>query len=570
MDTKCLICKRIVLPHAKQIRCVLCFELCHVKCLSLNSEEQSCILSCSASWYCCYCIGEALPFNNIIEDEEFKIALYCKDHFDEYWDRFSYKLFEPLDKNEFDCISPLDDVDPDLNFYHVIFQHMTMNCSYLHEQEFNDKTKLQKSPLARHFFVFHINIRSLKHNLTSLTDYLDGIEFNFPIIGISETWLTDNTCDLYGISGYTLIEKHRSTQVGGGVAIFCSDTMNVVQRVDLSIFNEFIESVFVEIPNDVFRMGKSIVIGVIYRPPGTDVSQCNILLNEILSKIQKEGKICYLLGDYNINLFNYEVHSPTAEFIDLMYSHSFVPLVNRPTRISGQSATLIDNIFTNNYQNVCETMQAILVTDISDHFPVIHINWNAIDDNHELYVVKRLNNQRNRLAFSQAIQAIDWSNIYNKPDTQSAFTCFHETICKLYDKHFPKRRIKINYSHRKPWLTDGLRQAIKTKNKLYRKNLKVKSCYNEMKYKTYRNKLRHILLKQEKNYYAELLQANRSNMKKTWSILKSLVNKSFQWGSNIRPRPSSFEIGQFGSFCDFIYVGVKAEVCATGEVWVNR
>ena len=48
------------------------------------------------------------------------------------------------------------------------------------------------------------------------------------------------------------------------------------------------------------------------------------------------------------------------------------------------------------------------------------------------------------------------------------------------------------------------------------------------------------------------------------------LNKSFQWGSNIRPRPSSFEIGQFGSFCDFIYVGVKAEVCATGAVCVNR
>ena len=238
--------------------------------------------------------------------------------------------------------------------------------------------------------------------------------------------------------------------------------MNVVQRVDLSIFNEFIESVFVEVPNDVFRMGKSIVVGVIYRPPGTDVSQCNILLNEIFSKIQKEGKICYLLGDYNINLFNYGVHSPTAEFIDLMYSHSFVPLINRPTRISGQSATLIDNIFTNNYQNVCETMQAIFVTDISDHLSVIHINWNATDDNHELYVVKHLNNQRNRLAFSQAIQAIDWSNIYHMPDTQSAFTCFHETICKLCNKHFPKQRIKINYNHGKPWLTEGLRQAIKT------------------------------------------------------------------------------------------------------------
>ena len=49
-----------------------------------------------------------------------------------------------------------------------------------------------------------------------------------------------------------------------------------------------------------------------------------------------------------------------------------------------------------------------------------------------------------------------------------------------------------------------------------------------MKYKTYRNNLRHILLKQENNYYAKLLQANRSYMKKTWSILKSLVNKGIK------------------------------------------
>ena len=49
-----------------------------------------------------------------------------------------------------------------------------------------------------------------------------------------------------------------------------------------------------------------------------------------------------------------------------------------------------------------------------------------------------------------------------------------------------------------------------------------------MKHKTYRNKLRHILLKQEKNYYAELLQAYGTNMKKIWSILKSLVTKGIK------------------------------------------
>ena len=42
--------------------------------------------------------------------------------------------------------------------------------------------------------------------------------------------------------------------------------------IDL-IFNEFIDSVFVEIPNNLFRISKTIVVDVIYRSPGTDVSQ---------------------------------------------------------------------------------------------------------------------------------------------------------------------------------------------------------------------------------------------------------------------------------------------------------
>ena len=93
---------------------------------------------------CSYSVGGALPFNSIIEDEEFTNALYCKDHFDEHLDRFSCALFEPLDKNQFDCFSPLGEVDPDLHFSDEIFQHPTTNCICLRENEFNDKTKLTK------------------------------------------------------------------------------------------------------------------------------------------------------------------------------------------------------------------------------------------------------------------------------------------------------------------------------------------------------------------------------------------------------------------------------------------
>ena len=40
-----------------------------------------------------------------------------------------------------------------------------------------------------------------------------------------------------------------------------------------------------------------------------------------------------------------------------------------------------------------------------------------------------------------------------------------------------------------------------------------------------RNKLKGILIKAERDYYAKLLEANKSSMKKTWSVLREVINK---------------------------------------------
>ena len=53
------------------------------------------------------------------------------------------------------------------------------------------------------------------------------------------------------------------------------------------------------------------------------------------------------MGDYNINLLNSDKHNPTSDFVELMHSYSFIYLINRTTRITATSATLIDNIFVN-------------------------------------------------------------------------------------------------------------------------------------------------------------------------------------------------------------------------------
>ena len=83
-------------------------------------------------------------------------------------------------------------------------------------------------------------------------------------------------------------------------------------RPDICLNDDIFESVFIEIDKDIFQRGKNIIIGVIYRPPGTDLPTFNDSMSLMLSGLIRENKYCYLMGDYNINLLNYENHQHTS------------------------------------------------------------------------------------------------------------------------------------------------------------------------------------------------------------------------------------------------------------------
>ena len=70
-------------------------------------------------------------------------------------------------------------------------------------------------------------------------------------------------------------------------------------------------------------------------------------LNKLLEKVSKEQKSVSLLGDFNINLLNYNDHPFTNDFLDSLASKSVILYILQPTRITDRSETLIDNIFSN-------------------------------------------------------------------------------------------------------------------------------------------------------------------------------------------------------------------------------
>ena len=77
------------------------------------------------------------------------------------------------------------------------------------------------------------------------------------------------------------------------------------------------------------------------------------------------------------------------------YSNMFHPLISRPTRITSYTATLIDNFFTNNIDNLMTS--GLLFNDLSDHLPFFVIDFDDIwfEDHLNQFVVYRDRNPSN-------------------------------------------------------------------------------------------------------------------------------------------------------------------------------
>ena len=101
-------------------------------------------------------------------------------------------------------------------------------------------------------------------------------------------------------------------------------------------------------------------------PPNNEIYLFLHDIDEGVHKILQENKHVYLMGDYNNDLLTTTQHN-NLRFINILQSNAFYPHINKPTRISNTSQTLIDNIFSNVYFN---STNGILYSDISDHLPI--------------------------------------------------------------------------------------------------------------------------------------------------------------------------------------------------------
>ena len=294
----------------------LCLTKVHLKCSYLNYVDSQYIKFSNKKWHCYNCIKDLFPFTTI---NNFKLYSLLSDRFYCNSDSNESCLTLKPPKNLSHLFNEFNSFSSDINNtpenvinsnYYDIDQLQTL-------KEFTDKSSLS---------LFHLNNCSLSRNIDNFGHLIQSTKTDFDIKSVAESNTTKNKLPPIDISIPNYSYKFCPTQANaGGTLIYIRNHVSYKTRNDLKIYKSFeLESTFIEICN---TKRTNIIIGCIYKHPNMNINEFNDdYLNELLDKLSKENQTIFLLGDFNINMLNYDIHPPTNEFLDSVSSLYFLPI----------------------------------------------------------------------------------------------------------------------------------------------------------------------------------------------------------------------------------------------------
>ena len=357
--------------------------------------------------------------------------------------------------------------------------------------EFENFIKMsQECNFDKNLTVFSLNIRSLGNKTNKLINVLSQLKFLPSVICLQEIWSVHGNVS---IPGYHPLEYYSrdsdstpNPNCGGGVGIYIRNDIDYHSvPVKNSSVKGIIESIWVRI---VMADGKTKIIGSCYRPNSAPLA-CPQKFNASIEKLMVDIKSKYknsdifLAGDFNFDLLKYEEHKDTETFLTTMYDQGMIPLITKPTRLTHDTYTLIDNIFTSEIYN---TIAGIVSVDLSDHEATFLIDRSSQVSSKESVTMCRSTNPKDLTLLAGKLKETDFSDVINSDIIDVAYNNFYTKVENIIDSTLPLKKLVIKpLSKNKPWYTLGMSKSNKTKIKLYRKQIAKPTDQNILAYKQF-------------------------------------------------------------------------------------
>ena len=574
----CSVCRKNVSDNHLAILCTHCKLWSHNKCNNIEKAQyREHEMNPDLAFYCIKCKEDITPFmrlNNYEFDSMLKngeITSKNNIKFGNFTPSSSQKeMFDKLNNEIEDYNSRVVNEETESDYNHPL------TCNYYGVDEFLNS----KFNSSKNFSIMHLNIHSIQLHIDELRSLLTMLDHTFDIIAISESKLKHDPIINIDISGYKPPTITKTEAEKGGTMIYVANEINFKPRKDLEIYqSKDLESSFIEIINP---KESNDIIGVIYRHPNMDTTKfIDEKLNDLMMKLSLErNKKVYIAGDFNFDLLKISSHADTSNFYDKVTSNLLLPIISLPTKINNTNNTLIDNIFSNQFNP--DTISGNLTVNISDHLPSFMItprlNQNHLPKKHNMYTRDLKNFDRQN--FLNEILLTDWNSTIVDDDANLSFNQFLAKANTIIDTYMPlKKMTNREFKRRyKPWITNGILNSISRKNKLINRYAKMKDEMRKQvafeEYKALRNTINELIRKNKKSYYESFFAEHNNNIKKVWQGIKEIVNIKIKNYNT----PSSIEVNNkvitdpkiiCNSFNDY-FVNIADDILETRKYEGNK
>ena len=261
-------------------------------------------------------------------------------------------------------------------------------------------------------------------------------------------------------------------------------------------------------------------MGCVYKPPDSVLTEFISFLERMSPKINFAKSDVILLGDFNVDFSSTTRRNPAKrKLLNFMRSLDCSQLLDKPTRVTETSKSLIDLIFVNNEHRFTDS--GIVPLSISDHsliYCVLKVGKPKASPRTTEY---RSFKTYDRDAFLEEINNVPWHLVENCENIDDSVYTWNQLFLGVADTHAPTKRRRVS-GVRSPWMTSKISETMRDRDYHHRKAVKSNSPYHWRMFRKLRNSVNFQIKQSKSSYYIDLIEDSKGEPRKLWKAVNEV------------------------------------------------
>ena len=189
-------------------------------------------------------------------------------------------------------------------------------------------------------------------------------------------------------------------------------------------------------------------------------------------------------------------------------TNGFTQLIDTPTRVTNNSSSLIDHIYTNDTRKISQS--GVIESGISDHF--ITYCTRKIDrgqiGRHNTVKIRQMKDY-SKESFIALLNECDWELVYQSREVNEACEKFSTMFTQVLDDIAPEKEIRIK-GRTEPWIDAEILELMQERDRaLFNANRNKSDTELRKKYNRLRNKIIKQTRKAKSKHFCEKIEENK-------------------------------------------------------------